>query len=271
MKRTELDLNLESLRANAIGKLLDAVRAALGHCDDIEAMARVLHSQAVIKVQSQTGSHINGNGRHSPRQLLPRPRHYRRTSRADLLSAALLLIESAGTAGTDSIALESELRRSGVVPPAITIPSARAAINAALKVAVRDGRVGLQVIRGREGRCCYFMRSASTPAPAPTPSRPARLDRWLTSILIAQTAPLSVAALCQAAIETGGFDAKWGKGDTLSNQIAARMRKACRAGRVKRYGSGKFTAGGEPYTYSIVRPKVSVSKHGTELGQTIDG
>lgn len=278
MKPAELDLNLEALRASAIGKLLDAVRAALGHCDDIEAMARVLHSQAAIKVQAQVGSHANGNGNgtRAPRQLLPRPRHYQRTNRARLLEAALPLVDASGPEGIDSVTLESRLRGSGVVPPGITIASARAAINDALRAAAGDHRIRAYRTSGRTGRCYYVPLAASASTAVSSPVSPpmteiVRLREFLIATLIGQTAPVSVTVLHKAAIELAGFNLKWGRGDTLSNQINRIMREMTMEGRVKRFGKGRHNEGGKPFTYAIFRPKVSVSKHATESARATAG
>jgi hypothetical protein len=257
--------------------MIEALRNALQKCDDIEAMARVLHSQAATTIKGKVHSESNGNGNGLDRMRLPDPhrkKHSKHSDKDQIREAALIAIDKAGENGIDSVSLASLLIANGVLPSTMTRQSAVTAVRMALVPLVEAKRIASALARtGKMSRRVYYTTGDSSVIHQPTKKndetvrdsaghngRTDRLRNFLVTTLAKQTSPMPVAEMQRMAIEEAGFDFKWGKGDTLRNQVGRLLRVMLRAGRVKRFGKGKHGGGGEAFTYVIVRPKISVSK-----------
>lgn len=284
-KPKELDLNINDMRAKLQHELMTTMRDVMRKFDDLEALERLLHSEAVGELTRRVGrTHTNGNGNgngnggnghhhDSDVELLERaaPMRRKQSPRSDreaVQAAALKLLET--KPGASTIEIRHYLKEIGVISPRLTDQSADATVRYALSRAVENRLARAeQESRGPGAALRYYLPEAPPPSQvskvgvAATTAVPAafkdgrgateRLRTAITDTMLAAKKPMTPVELTQSLIEQG--IPKIVGGDRLSNQVSRILRAFLADRKVDRKGN---TPGSIFYT--IKRPSIHVTK-----------
>lgn len=281
-KPREVNLNIGQMRQDALLEMLDALRAAVKRFDDIDGVERVLYGEAAVEIKKRVGAHTNWNGNgarsHHAREQVPdevslgpaldRPlrskkKHaVRSTSRKSLQPVALKMIGE--SPGISTPMLVTRLKNeTTLIDPRMSDRQAATTVTHALKPYVADNSIRTERKLGMGGTTKYFPAAHAAPAKsdhAAGKSRYTRLREFLMGELIAaKGAVVKNADLHKKALENG-FESKWGKADTLRNQLARALREFAADHKAKSHGKGKGDYG---MGYSIVRPRLEITKSST--------